>query len=85
MVVGLSHDLFVASGFFAGVEFADAAFVVGVIDMGGVGGVDEGEVDGVVVEWEFAGVVLFDVWSLWVEVEAESFSVEVFADIEGGS
>lgn len=53
--------------------------------MGGVGGIDECEVDGVVIDGEFAGVVLFDVWALGVEVEAEAFSVEVFADIEGGS
>lgn len=85
MVVRLSHDLLVAGGGLAGVEFADAAVVVGVIDMGGVGGVDECEVYGVVVEGEFACVVEGDVWALWVEVVTDAFAVEVFADIEGGS
>jgi len=68
-----------------GVEFADASWVVGVIDVGGVGGVDEGEVDGIFGEGDVARVGLLDVLARGGEVEGEGLAEEFGGDVEGGA
>jgi len=71
----------------AGVQFSDAAGVVGIIDMGGVGGIDEDEVDGFFFQGQVAGVGRLDVGAQLVagEVEAEGLALEFVGDVDGGA
>lgn len=84
-VVGMpGHDI-VALHVGTRVELADAAIVIGIVHMGRVWRVNEREVDRFVGHRQLACVGVGDLLALWIEIESDTFAVEIFADIEGGS